>query len=105
MMTITDDISNPQIINPAAGTVNYKTGEVKLTKFVASAYTGAGIKVFARLKNNDIVAPKGRVFIIRDTDVKINMTSESTGLTDSSSSAPVTTTSSSSGSSSGSSSY
>jgi len=106
MMTITDDISNPQIINPAAGTVNYKTGEVKLTKFVASAYTGAGIKVFARLKNSDVVAPKGRVFIIRDTDVKVNMVSESTGLTEASSTSPASYDRSlSSGSSSSSSSY
>jgi hypothetical protein len=106
MMTVTDDISNPQIINPAAGTVNYKTGEVKLTKFIASAYTGAGIKITARLKNSDVVAPKGRVFIIRDTDVKVVMTNESTGLSASNNTGTGATTSASrnSGSTGGSSS-
>lgn len=79
IMTVTDDVSNPQIINPTAGTVNYTTGEVKLTKFIVEAYTGAGIKIMARVKRSDVTAPQGRVFILRDTDVKVNMINETTG--------------------------
>jgi hypothetical protein len=79
IMTVTDDVSNPQIINPTAGTVNYTTGEVKLTKFIVEAYTGAGIKIMARVKRSDVTAPQGRVFILRDTDVKVNMVNETTG--------------------------
>ena len=96
MMTVTDDDTNQQIINPSAGTVDYATGEVKLTKFVVSAYTGAGIKICANTKRSDITAPKGRVFIIRDADVKVNMTAESIGATSSQISS--TTTSGSGGS-------
>ena len=36
-------------------------------------YTGSAIKVSAKTVDNDVVAPKGRVFILRDTDVKVVM--------------------------------
>ncbi len=73
IMLVTDDLTNPQVINPNAGTVDYDTGEVKLIKFVATSYTGSGINIMARTVKDDIKAPKGRVFIIRDNDVKVNM--------------------------------
>jgi len=73
VMTITDEVTNPQIINPTAGTVDYKTGEVKLTNFKVETFTGSAIKISAKTKTADIKAPKGRVFIIRDTDVKVTM--------------------------------
>lgn len=79
IMTVTDDSTNRQIVNPTAGTVNYKTGEVKLTKFIVSGYPGAGIKIMTRVKRSDVKAPQGRVFIIRDTDVKVNMINETEG--------------------------
>ena len=73
IMTITDEVTNPQIINPTVGTVNYKTGEVTLTNFKVEQYTGAAIKITAKTKENDVKAPQGRVFIIRDSDVKLVM--------------------------------
>lgn len=86
IQTVTDDVSNPQVINPNAGTVNYATGEVKLTNFKVEEYTGNAIKIMARVKKSDIKAPQGRVFIIRDTDVKVNMTLEERGASTTSSS-------------------
>lgn len=73
VMTITDEVTNPQIINPTAGTVDYKTGEVKLTNFKVETFTGSAIKISAKTKTADIKAPKGRVFILRDTDVEVTM--------------------------------
>tara|TARA_E500000178_G_scaffold356111_1_gene431714 strand:- start:6504 stop:8387 length:1884 start_codon:yes stop_codon:yes gene_type:complete len=73
IMIITDEATNPQIINPTAGTVDYEKGEVKLTNFKVEKYTGSAIKVSAKTVDNDVVAPKGRVFILRDTDVKVVM--------------------------------
>jgi len=73
IMIITDEVTNPQIINPAAGTVDYDKGEVKLTNFKVETYTGSAIKVSGKTIDNDVVAPKGRVFILRDTDVKVVM--------------------------------
>ena len=80
IQTVTDDMTNPQIINPNAGTVNYETGEVRLIDFVVEAYDGNAIKIMARTKNKDISSPKGRVFIIRDDDVKIHMIQETIGV-------------------------
>ena len=95
IQTITDDLTNPQVINPNAGSVNYTTGEIKLTNFKVEEYTGNAIKIMARVKKSDVKAPQGRVFIIRDTDVKVNMTIEEKGSSSSSSS---TSSSSSNGS-------
>ena len=72
-MIITDDVTNPQIINPTAGTVDYIKGEVKLTNFKVESFTGSAIKITAKTIDNDIKSPQGRVFILRDTDVKIVM--------------------------------
>jgi hypothetical protein len=80
LQTVTDDMTNPQIINPLAGTVDYTTGEVKLINFVVEEYTGSAIKIMARTKNKDVAAPKGRVFIIRDEDVRVNMVLDTVGL-------------------------
>tara|TARA_B110000503_G_scaffold57757_1_gene92480 strand:+ start:2434 stop:4317 length:1884 start_codon:yes stop_codon:yes gene_type:complete len=71
IMIITDEATNPQIINPTAGTIDYDKGEVKLTNFKVETFTGSAIKVSAKTIDNDVVAPKGRVFILRDTDVKV----------------------------------
>ena len=95
IQTITDDLTNPQVINPNAGSVNYTTGEIKLTNFKVEEYTGNAIKIMARVKKSDVKAPQGRVFIIRDTDVKVNMTLEEKGSSSNSSS---TSSSSSNGS-------
>ena len=73
IMITTDDVVNPQIINPTAGSVDYTKGEVKLTNFKVEAFTGSAIKVTAKTIDNDIKSPQGRVFILRDTDVKIVM--------------------------------
>jgi hypothetical protein len=79
IMIITDDVTNPQIINPAAGTVDYIKGEVKLTNFKIEAFTGSAIKITAKTIENDIKAPQGRVFILRDTDIKIVMDLDESG--------------------------
>jgi hypothetical protein len=70
---ITDDSTNPQVINPTAGVVNYETGEVKLVKFIVEDFPNSAIDILARTTKNDIKSPKGRVFIIKDDDVKVSI--------------------------------
>jgi hypothetical protein len=73
---VTDDLVNQTIIDPTAGTVDYKTGEVKLVNFKVDSFVGSAIKIIATTLGNDLKSPKGRVFIIRDDDVKVNVTVE-----------------------------
>ena len=73
IMSVTSNQANPQIIKPKVGTVNYETGEVKLTDFFADEYDGAEIKIIARTSVDDIKSPNGRIFYIRDRDVIVNM--------------------------------
>ena len=75
---VTDDLTNPQVINPTAGTIDYTTGVVKLVNFKVESFAGSAIKIKARTVNNDIKAPKGRVFIIRDDDLVVNINIEDT---------------------------
>ena len=70
---ISSDTVNTQVLNPNTGTVNYQNGEVRLVNFVTDGYTLPAIKIFANTVKDDITAPKSRVFVIRDTDVTINM--------------------------------
>ena len=73
LMTIIDDATNPQVSNPNVGSVDYTTGVIKLNDIIIEAFDGNSIKIMVSPKKNDIVSPKGRVFIIRDTDVQVNM--------------------------------
>ena len=71
---VTSDLVNPQVVNPTAGRVDYKTGEVKLTDFKVGGFAdGAGITIMVTTKLDDIKAPAGRIFLIKDDDVTVNM--------------------------------
>lgn len=71
---VTSDIINPQVVNPTAGKINYKTGEVNLTNFKAGGFAdGSGITIMVTTKLDDIKAPAGRIFLIKDDDVTVNM--------------------------------
>jgi hypothetical protein len=71
---IADDIeANKTVVNTNIGVVNYLTGVIKLTSFEVQAYSGTGIKIISNYVNPDITAPKNRVFIIKDTDVSVNI--------------------------------
>lgn len=71
---VTSDAINPQIIKPIAGTVNYATGEINLVGFKTEGFTGSGIRVMVTTVADDIKSPAGRIFVILDDDVTVNMT-------------------------------
>jgi hypothetical protein len=70
---VTSDLTNPQIIKPDAGTVDYETGEINLVGFKTQRFVGSGIKIMVTTKKDDITTPSGRIFFIRDEDVTINL--------------------------------
>ena len=76
LMTFINDVTNPQVFNPNVGTIDYATGNIKLNDIIVEAFDGASIKIMVNPKKSDINSPKGRVFIIRDTDVQVNMALE-----------------------------
>jgi hypothetical protein len=73
MQIVTADAANPQIVKPIAGTVNYETGEINLVDFKVTGFAGSGINIMVTTANDDISAPAGRIFLIQDTDVTVNM--------------------------------
>ena len=70
---VSADLANQEVVNPNIGTVNYTTGEVKLKGFRTDSYSGAAIKIKANTEDDDLIAPKGKIFAIRDADVKVNI--------------------------------
>tara|TARA_B110000259_G_C14028141_1_gene405500 strand:+ start:190 stop:1986 length:1797 start_codon:yes stop_codon:yes gene_type:complete len=70
---VTSDLVNPQIVKPIAGNVNYETGEINLIDFKTEGYAGSGIRIMVTTSNDDITSPAGRIFLIQDDDVTINM--------------------------------
>ena len=70
---VTSDLVNPQIVKPVAGNVNYETGQINLIDFKTEGYDGAGIRIMVTTSNDDIKSPAGRIFLIKDDDVTVNM--------------------------------
>lgn len=68
---ITSDTINTRVLNASAGTVDYNTGVVSLVNFTTDGFSGPAIKIFARKKEADIIAPKNRLLQLRDADIKI----------------------------------
>ena len=64
---------NRSIISRNAGTVNYTTGDVQLDALTISGYSGSGVKVYAKTKNQDIRPPKNRILSINDQDIRLNI--------------------------------
>jgi hypothetical protein len=71
MQIISSDVVNTRILNASAGTVDYNTGTVRLVNFITDGYSGPAIKILAKKKESDIIAPQNRLLKIRDTDVTI----------------------------------
>lgn len=62
-----------EIVRRNAGTVDYEKGIAKLSDFVVESYLGEGIQVTANTQEKNVSAPKGRVLILRDEDVTVNV--------------------------------
>jgi hypothetical protein len=67
-----------EIIRRNAGTVDYNLGIVKLSDFSVEFYEGSGIRISANTLEKNVTAPKRRVLILNDKDVKINMIESAT---------------------------
>jgi len=72
MRIINTSATNPEIINPSIGTVDYTTGEIKLINFAVEAFSGSAIKIYAATSSSNVTAPKSRILTIRDEDILIN---------------------------------
>jgi hypothetical protein len=70
---VTSDLVNPQIVKPVAGNINYETGEINLVGFKTEGYVGSGIKIMVTTEKDDITSPAGRIFLIDDEDVTVNL--------------------------------
>jgi hypothetical protein len=56
------------------GTVDYETGEVKLSNFYVDSYSGNNIRVYARLRDKDVAANKATILEIESDEIILNVT-------------------------------
>lgn len=68
---ISSDTTNTRVLNANAGTVDYNTGIVSLINFTTDGYTGRAIRILAKKKEADIIAPKNRLLQLRNDDIRI----------------------------------
>lgn len=73
VMTLSNNPQAARVINPSIGSVDYTTGELRLVNFKTTYYAGSAIKIYANTIDKNIVAPKSRIFSIRDIDITVNM--------------------------------
>ena len=73
LMFIVDDITNPSVFKPKVGTIDYTKGLITLNTVLIEAFDGASVKIMVRPKDSTIKSAQGRVFIIRDEDVQVNL--------------------------------
>ena len=70
---IANDIANPKVVKPIVGNIDYEKGVVNLVGFITDGYVGSGIKFMANTISNDVTAPNGRIFGIKNSDVTIKL--------------------------------
>jgi len=71
MQIISSDTINTRVLNANAGTIDYETGVVKLSNFITDGFSGPAIKITAKKRESDIIAPQNRLLQIRDADVTV----------------------------------
>lgn len=69
---ISADSVNTEILDPAIGTIDYATGDIKLINFAVESFTGNAIKIYAASSSANVRAPKSRILTVRDEDILIN---------------------------------
>lgn len=74
IIAITADTVTPRVFKKGVGTVDYNTGIVRLTNFIVDNYDGNAIKFYANTVKKDISSTKDRILVVRDEDIRINMT-------------------------------
>jgi len=59
------------VINKNIGTVDYKTGRVRINKLITQGYNGSGVKFYAVPKSRDFSIPKNTLLSIRNEDLRV----------------------------------
>lgn len=55
------------------GSINYITGEVRVSNLHVDSYESTLIKLYAKTTNLDITAPPGKIILIKDDDISITV--------------------------------
>lgn len=73
IQVVSADSANQEVIKNNIGTIDYEIGRLNLKGFKTDSYNGSAIKIKANTERDDIIAPKGKIFAIRDADVTVNI--------------------------------
>ena len=73
LQILTNTAAGVFILNDNIGTVDYTTGKVIIRNLNVSAYTGSGIKIYAKPDSQDILGPFDRIISIDDSDITLTV--------------------------------
>jgi hypothetical protein len=62
------------VLNNNVGTVNYETGEIKITGLIVDSYDTDSIKIYARTENADIDTITNKILLIDNEDISVVVT-------------------------------
>ena len=65
---------NTTVLNNNVGTVNYETGEIKITNLIVDSYDTDSIKIYARTENADIDTLTNKILLIDNEDISVVVT-------------------------------
>ena len=55
------------------GSVNYTTGEVRISNLLIDSYESKTVKIYAKTVTADIVAPPGKIILIKNEDIQLTV--------------------------------
>ncbi len=73
IMLVTADTDVESVFKSSIGTIDYKTGAVKLSNLSVESFENNAIKFTANTVSKDIKPPKDRIIVIRGEDVTVNV--------------------------------
>jgi hypothetical protein len=65
---------NTTVLNNNVGTVNYETGEIKITNLIVDSYDTDSIKIYGRTENADIDTLTNKILLIDNEDISVVVT-------------------------------
>ena len=71
MLVTAEQDASVSVFKSSVGTINYSTGEVKLSNLTIESFQNNAIKFTANTVNKDIRPPKDRIIVIRGEDVTV----------------------------------
>lgn len=74
VIAVTASASDERVFKRDIGTIDYATGQIRLSNFIVDSFTGNAIKIIANTVKKDISSTKDRILVLREEDINLRIT-------------------------------